>query len=113
MKENHSFRVDFPDDPEADVTIFVLKEDMDIVRKMSERVLIVIHTLNLDEAKSDMAEVINECLEADNDSAYLISLINDGHAPTSWLEDADEVLYAEEDPDNEEQILLYVKAKSE
>lgn len=113
MKANHSFRVDFPDDPEADVTVLVLEEDLAEVRKMSERVLIVIHTLNLDEAKVEMANVISGCLEADNDSAYLIDLINEGHAPTSWLEGADEVLYAEEDPDNEENILLYVKAKSE
>lgn len=109
---NHSFRVDYPAEGEGDITLFVLKEDIELVRKLklTEPCLTLCHTLDLDEAKTEMASVINECLEADNDSAYLIKLINQGHAPTAWAEEDEEILYAEEDPDDETQILLYVKA---
>ena len=110
MKRSHSFQVEYLSGAEGDISILVQEEDLIEVRKLCEPALVVAYPLNLDAAKKEIAEVIDNCLQTDNDSAYLISLINSGHAPNGWTSVEEEILYATEDPDNEDQILLHVKA---
>lgn len=80
---------------------------------MIEAVVIETRSIDLARAKEQMADVIDDCLQEDSDTAYLIGLINEGHAPYEWLEGNEELLYATDDPDDEEAILLFVKVSAE
>lgn len=115
MKRNHSFRVHYPTGEKGDVIVYVLREDLDWVRELNKPAMLIEHSIDLDDAKKEIADCIRDCLEADDDSAYLIQLINEGHSPSSWADDGggEKVVDAVEDEDDDSQIMLRITAETE
>lgn len=92
----------------------VTKKDLEEVERLNKPVVLFKAEFDLDEVKTMVWESIKECMEADDDSQYVIDLLTEGNVPFDLTRGLNgDFAYAEENPDDDMVIDVYLSAKPE
>jgi hypothetical protein len=114
LKQKRAFQVDYPAKDKDPILVRVTKKDLEEVQRLNKTVVLFKEEFDLDEVKTMVWESIKECMEADDDSRYVIDLLAEGNVPFDLTRHSDgDFAYAEENPDDDKVIDVYLSARPE